>query len=69
MDRMDGDAVAPLAVSVATAARLLGISRASAYRLVNDKTLRVVRLRTSTRVPMEAITELLAGDGRAAAAR
>lgn len=69
MDRPDRIDVEPLAVSIATAARRLGVSRATAYRMVNDGTLRVVRWRTVTRVPIAAIDEILAGDRETAAAR
>lgn len=58
--------VAPLAVSVERAARLCGVSHATAYRMTQDGTLRVVRLRGTLRVPMAAIDELLAGDQAAA---
>jgi excisionase family DNA binding protein len=52
----------PLAVSVTEAARLMGVSRASAYRMVRAGDLRVVRLRSGlVRVPKAALEELLAG--------
>jgi len=48
------------AVSVTEAARLLGLSRATAYRLVREGDLRAVRLRTVWRVPIDAIDAILA---------
>jgi excisionase family DNA binding protein len=55
------------ALKVEEAARLLRISRASAYRRVGDGTIRVVRLGRLIRVPRAAIEELLMGrDGQVA---
>ncbi len=53
----------PQALKVEEAARLLRISRASAYRRVGDGTIRVVRLGRLIRVPRAAIEELLMGRG------
>lgn len=54
----------PSPLKVEEAARLLRISRASAYRRVGDGTIRSVRLGRLIRVPRAAIEELLnAGTG------
>jgi excisionase family DNA binding protein len=52
-------------LKVEEVARLLRISRASAYRRVADHTIRHVRLGRLIRVPREAVEELLrAGEAR-----
>ncbi len=49
-------------VTVATAARVLGISRGLAYELVHRGELRAVRLGRRLLVPVEAIDELLGSE-------
>lgn len=52
----------PLAVNVATAAKLLGIGRSLAWVMVRRGELRSVRAGHRTLIPMTAIQQLLAGD-------
>lgn len=49
--------------SIAEAAISLGVSRGTAYNLVRDGKLRVVKLRGRTIVPRSEIEALLAGRG------
>lgn len=49
----------PLGISVDEAASLLGVSRAHAYRLVQDGTLPSVRLRRRIVVPLRLLASLL----------
>lgn len=54
------------AVSVPEAARLLGISVTTAWKLVYADTIRVVRLGRAVRVPLAEIERILTGDDHAA---
>lgn len=54
----------PLAMTVEQAARVLGVGRSTAYRAIQHKELRYVRIRSRILVPTAAIAEFLAGDAR-----
>ena len=51
----------PLALTVKEVAKLLGISRNTAYRLIKSKKLRSVRVGRQIRVPLSALEEYLNG--------
>ena len=51
----------PLALTVKEVAKLLGISRNTAYRLIKSKKLRSVRVGRQIRVPRSALEEYLNG--------
>ena len=50
---------APLAVSVNEAARLLGVSRATIYRLVRKEKLRLLKVGTRSLVSMDCLRKFL----------
>jgi len=54
--------LAPLAVDVATAARLLSAGRSTIYERMDDGTLPSFKLGHSRRIPLAAIEALVAGD-------
>ena len=58
---MQGTDEALMTMTVSEAARVLGISRSSAYECVRRGELRAVRLGRRLVVPRSAITELLQG--------
>jgi len=51
---------------VSVAAEILDISRSQAYKLIDEGTLRSVKIGTSIRVPAEAVQELARGGVAAA---
>lgn len=56
--RRERAAALPVIVyTVAEAARIMRVSRATAYRMVSDGTIRTVLARGHKRVPADAITE------------
>lgn len=62
----DGTAVSDITTrvcfTVEEAAEMLGISRAHAYNLVSDGTIRSVKLGRSRRIPADALSELMVSD-------
>ncbi|MDP8989487.1 MAG: helix-turn-helix domain-containing protein [Acidobacteriota bacterium] len=51
---------------VSMAAEILDISRSQAYKLIENGTLRSVKIGTSIRIPAEAVQELARDGGQAA---
>lgn len=51
----------PLALTVKEVAKLLGISRNTAYRLIRSKRLRSIRVGRQIRVPRSALEDYLNG--------
>lgn len=57
--RQRAEALPIIAVSVTEAARQIGVSRATAYRMVADGQLRSVKARTRVVIPVAAVAEFL----------
>ena len=53
----------PLTVDITTCAKLLGVSRGTAYSLVNQKKIPAIRLGRRWVVPLAALTAMLAEVG------
>jgi excisionase family DNA binding protein len=51
----------PLGVSPAEAARLLGLSRTTIYRMIRRKQIKTTRVGTRVVVPVAELTDLLSG--------
>ena len=58
---------APLSVSVDEAARLLGVGRTTVFTLLDEGTIRSVKVGSRRLVPRKALDEFLAGHGGPAA--
>lgn len=53
----------PLTLTVQQVAKLLGVSRNTAYRLVRSKKLRSIRVGRQIRIPRSALEDYLNGSG------
>lgn len=53
----------PLTLTVQQVAKLLGVSRNTAYRLVRSKKLRSIRVGRQIRIPCSALEDYLNGSG------
>ena len=53
----------PSTVTVPAAARLLGISRTTAYEAVRDGSLTAIRIRRRVMIPVAYLVEVLSGNG------